>query len=128
MILNKKEKLPMTKTWVSSSISMFVCRVDPAVRSCPALSRPQHGFLRCGNSGATHRMECQVGCERGYRLEGPARLVCQADSQWSGSQPRCVGKPHPKSLSPALCRNAWKRVACSSHEVFSIFLQLSYKI
>lgn len=85
--------------------AFLCCVVDPAVRSCPPLSRPQHGFLRCGNSGVTHRMECQVGCERGYRLEGLARLACQADSQWSGPQPRCVGKPHLKSLSSPPCHH-----------------------
>ncbi|XP_039996882.1 sushi, von Willebrand factor type A, EGF and pentraxin domain-containing protein 1 isoform X2 [Xiphias gladius] len=60
------------------------------VRSCPPLSRPQHGFLRCSDGGASYRAECQVGCERGYRLEGDFRLTCQANSQWSGPQPRCV--------------------------------------
>ncbi|XP_017288668.1 sushi, von Willebrand factor type A, EGF and pentraxin domain-containing protein 1 isoform X3 [Kryptolebias marmoratus] len=60
------------------------------VRSCPPLSRPQHGFLRCSDGGASYRAECQAGCERGYRLDGNATLTCQADSQWSGPQPRCV--------------------------------------
>ncbi|KAK9524849.1 hypothetical protein VZT92_017214 [Zoarces viviparus] len=60
------------------------------VRSCSPLARPQHGFLRCSDGVASHRAECQAGCERGYRLEGDSRLTCQADSQWSGSQPRCV--------------------------------------
>ncbi|KAK1890334.1 Sushi von Willebrand factor type A EGF and pentraxin domain containing protein 1, partial [Dissostichus eleginoides] len=60
------------------------------VRSCPALTRPQHGSLRCTDGGSSRRAECQQGCERGYRLEGEARLTCQANSQWSGPQPRCV--------------------------------------
>ncbi|KAJ4948970.1 hypothetical protein JOQ06_020490, partial [Pogonophryne albipinna] len=60
------------------------------VRSCPALARPQHSSLRCTNGGSSRRAECQLGCERGYRLEGEARLTCQANSQWSGPQPRCV--------------------------------------
>uniref|UniRef100_A0A8C4GKW0 Sushi, von Willebrand factor type A, EGF and pentraxin domain-containing protein 1 n=1 Tax=Dicentrarchus labrax TaxID=13489 RepID=A0A8C4GKW0_DICLA len=70
-------------TWSGTPAS---CRV----RSCQPLSRPQHGFLRCSDGGASHRAECQVGCERGYRLEGDSRLACQANSQWSGPQPRCV--------------------------------------
>ncbi|XP_034005924.1 LOW QUALITY PROTEIN: sushi, von Willebrand factor type A, EGF and pentraxin domain-containing protein 1 [Trematomus bernacchii] len=60
------------------------------VRSCPALTRPQHGSLRCTDGASSRRAECQLGCERGYRLEGEARLTCQANSQWSGPQPRCV--------------------------------------
>uniref|UniRef100_A0A672YPS0 Sushi, von Willebrand factor type A, EGF and pentraxin domain-containing protein 1 n=1 Tax=Sphaeramia orbicularis TaxID=375764 RepID=A0A672YPS0_9TELE len=83
-----------------------VCRV----RSCPPLPRPQHGFLRCSDSGASYRAECQVGCDRGYRLEGDSRLTCQANSQWSGPQPRCVEVRCPPivnlknmSLSPPVC-------------------------
>uniref|UniRef100_A0AAQ5XF31 Sushi, von Willebrand factor type A, EGF and pentraxin domain-containing protein 1 n=1 Tax=Amphiprion ocellaris TaxID=80972 RepID=A0AAQ5XF31_AMPOC len=79
--------------------SIRLCQADgtwsgtPAsckVRSCLPLSRPQHGFLRCSDGGASYRAECQVGCDRGYRLEGDSRLTCQASSQWSGPQPRCV--------------------------------------
>lgn len=71
------------------------------VRSCPPLSRPKKGFLRCSNTGASNRTECQVGCERGYRLEGPSRLTCQANSLWSGPQPRCVGKPSSLCTPPS---------------------------
>ncbi|XP_053271757.1 sushi, von Willebrand factor type A, EGF and pentraxin domain-containing protein 1 [Pleuronectes platessa] len=70
-------------TWTGTPAT---CRV----RSCPPLSRPPHGFLRCSDGGASRRAECQAGCERGYRLEGDVRLTCQVNSQWSGSQPRCV--------------------------------------
>ncbi|XP_067379775.1 sushi, von Willebrand factor type A, EGF and pentraxin domain-containing protein 1 isoform X2 [Channa argus] len=79
--------------------SIRLCQADgtwsgsPAtctVRSCLPLSRPQHGFLRCNDGSASYRAECQVSCERGYRLEGESRLICQANSQWSGPQPRCV--------------------------------------
>ncbi|KAM4536515.1 sushi, von Willebrand factor type A, EGF and pentraxin domain-containing protein 1 [Odontesthes bonariensis] len=60
------------------------------VRSCPPLTRPQRGSLRCSDGGASYGAECQVGCDRGYRLEGDSTLTCQANSQWSGPQPRCV--------------------------------------
>ncbi|XP_074555287.1 sushi, von Willebrand factor type A, EGF and pentraxin domain-containing protein 1 [Halichoeres trimaculatus] len=79
--------------------SIRLCQADgtwsgtPAsctVRSCPPLSRPSHGFLRCTDGGASFRAECQAGCERGYRLEGDSRLTCQNNSLWSGPQPRCV--------------------------------------
>ncbi|XP_029026032.1 sushi, von Willebrand factor type A, EGF and pentraxin domain-containing protein 1 isoform X4 [Betta splendens] len=70
-------------TWSGTPAS---CRV----RSCPPLSQPQHGLLKCNDGGASFRAECQVSCERGYKLEGDSRLSCQANSQWSGPQPRCV--------------------------------------
>lgn len=80
------------------------------VRSCPALSRPQHGYLRCSEGGASYRAQCEAGCDRGYRLEGDAKLTCQANSQWSGPQPRCVEvrclpmvTPKNILLSPPAC-------------------------
>uniref|UniRef100_A0A3P8S3J5 Sushi, von Willebrand factor type A, EGF and pentraxin domain-containing protein 1 n=1 Tax=Amphiprion percula TaxID=161767 RepID=A0A3P8S3J5_AMPPE len=76
-------------------------------RSCLPLSRPQHGFLRCSDGGASYRAECQVGCDRGYRLEGDSRLTCQASSQWSGPQPRVRCPPIVTQknilLSPPAC-------------------------
>ncbi|CAJ1086014.1 sushi%2C von Willebrand factor type A, EGF and pentraxin domain-containing protein 1 [Xyrichtys novacula] len=90
-------------TWSGTPAS---CRV----RSCPPLSRPSHGFLRCSDGGASYRTECQAGCERGYRLEGDSRLTCQNDSLWSGPQPRCVEVRCPPittlkniMLSPPAC-------------------------
>ncbi|XP_006809694.1 sushi, von Willebrand factor type A, EGF and pentraxin domain-containing protein 1-like [Neolamprologus brichardi] len=70
-------------TWSGTPAS---CRV----RSCPHLSLPKHGFLSCSNSFGSYRVVCQVGCDRGYRLEGDSELTCQANYQWSGPQPRCV--------------------------------------
>ncbi|KAG7250004.1 hypothetical protein CRUP_020915 [Coryphaenoides rupestris] len=103
----------MSQTSPSSSSSTFLTFFVPPVRTCAPLSRPQHGYLRCSGGGrgaggggsagggggagdgggASYRAECVAGCERGYRLEGEARLTCLADSMWSGPQPRCVGKP-----------------------------------
>ncbi|KAG7461968.1 hypothetical protein MATL_G00196770 [Megalops atlanticus] len=60
------------------------------VRTCPALPPLQHGRINCTEGGAPYRTRCEVRCEEGYRLEGSARLSCQANSQWSGPQPRCV--------------------------------------
>uniref|UniRef100_A0A8C2X8M0 Sushi, von Willebrand factor type A, EGF and pentraxin domain-containing protein 1 n=1 Tax=Cyclopterus lumpus TaxID=8103 RepID=A0A8C2X8M0_CYCLU len=91
------------------------------VRSCSPLARPQHGFLRCSDGVASHRAECQAGCERGYRLEGDPRLTCQPNSQWSGSQPRCVEVRCPPIvtlknflLSPPACgkRTVFPGSAC----------------
>ncbi|XP_061566532.1 sushi, von Willebrand factor type A, EGF and pentraxin domain-containing protein 1 isoform X1 [Cololabis saira] len=69
------------------------------VRSCLPLSRPQHGSLRCSDGAASYKAECQVGCDRGYRLEGDSTLTCQANSQWSGPLPRCV-EVHCPSITP----------------------------
>ncbi|XP_061133183.1 sushi, von Willebrand factor type A, EGF and pentraxin domain-containing protein 1 isoform X1 [Syngnathus typhle] len=73
-------------TWSGSPAS---CRP----RSCPPLAEPAHGTLKCG--GASYRAECQVDCERGYRVEGEPRLTCLATSRWSGPLPRCVERRCP---------------------------------
>uniref|UniRef100_A0A8C7PT42 Sushi, von Willebrand factor type A, EGF and pentraxin domain-containing protein 1 n=1 Tax=Oncorhynchus mykiss TaxID=8022 RepID=A0A8C7PT42_ONCMY len=90
-------------TWSGSPPS---CRV----RSCPALSPPQHGHMNCSEGGASNRAECEIRCAEGYRLEGDTRLSCQADSLWSGIQPRCVEVRCPPMvtlrnvlLSPPAC-------------------------
>lgn len=70
---------------------MCVC-VFYAVRSCPALSTPQHGQLNCSNGDSSARLECAVRCQKGYRLEGKAKLTCLPSLQWSSPPPRCVGK------------------------------------
>ncbi|CAB1351530.1 unnamed protein product, partial [Coregonus sp. 'balchen'] len=54
-----------------------------------------HGHMNCSKGGASYRAACEVRCAKGYRLEGDARLSCQADSQWSGIQPRCVDSEPP---------------------------------
>ncbi|XP_023804740.1 sushi, von Willebrand factor type A, EGF and pentraxin domain-containing protein 1 isoform X3 [Oryzias latipes] len=81
-------------TWSGTPAS---CRV----RSCPPLSRPHHGFLKCGDGGTAYGAECQVGCARGYRLEGNSTLTCQANSEWSEPQPRCVDTEPPWLQCPA---------------------------
>uniref|UniRef100_A0A8C7FXD6 Sushi, von Willebrand factor type A, EGF and pentraxin domain-containing protein 1 n=1 Tax=Oncorhynchus kisutch TaxID=8019 RepID=A0A8C7FXD6_ONCKI len=90
-------------TWSGSPPS---CRV----RSCPTLSPPQHGHMNCSKGVASYRAACEVRCAKGYKLEGDARLSCQADSQWSGIQPRCVEVRCPPMvtlrnvlLSPPAC-------------------------
>ncbi|TRY57481.1 hypothetical protein DNTS_014228 [Danionella cerebrum] len=83
---------------------------NSAFRSCPDLPAPRHGMLNCSERTAPFRLECTVHCERGYRLQGRARLTCLASSQWSGPQPQCVEVRCPPivtvkhiHLSPPAC-------------------------
>uniref|UniRef100_A0A8C7IIV5 Sushi, von Willebrand factor type A, EGF and pentraxin domain-containing protein 1 n=1 Tax=Oncorhynchus kisutch TaxID=8019 RepID=A0A8C7IIV5_ONCKI len=85
------------------------------VRSCPALSPPQHGHMNCSEGGASYRAECEIRCAEGYRLEGDTRLSCQADSLWSGIQPRCVEVRCPPMVT---LRNVLRSPpACGKREV-----------
>nr|XP_046174411.1 sushi, von Willebrand factor type A, EGF and pentraxin domain-containing protein 1-like isoform X1 [Oncorhynchus gorbuscha] len=95
-------------TWSGSPPS---CRV----RSCPALSPPEHGHMNCSEGGASYRAECEIRCAEGYRLEGDTRLSCQADSLWSGIQPRCVEVRCPPMVT---LRNVLRSPpACGKREV-----------
>uniref|UniRef100_A0A673WK27 Sushi, von Willebrand factor type A, EGF and pentraxin domain-containing protein 1 n=1 Tax=Salmo trutta TaxID=8032 RepID=A0A673WK27_SALTR len=95
-------------TWSGSPPSCRVC-------SCPALSPPQHGHMNCSEGGASYRAECDIRCAEGYRLEGDARLSCQADSLWSGIQPRCVEVRCPPIVT---LRNVLRSPsACGKREV-----------
>ncbi|XP_064199795.1 sushi, von Willebrand factor type A, EGF and pentraxin domain-containing protein 1 isoform X2 [Anguilla rostrata] len=60
------------------------------VRTCPPLSPPRHGRINCTEGSASYKTRCEVRCAAGYKLEGSTRLTCQANAQWSGTQPRCV--------------------------------------
>uniref|UniRef100_A0A3B3T3R4 Sushi, von Willebrand factor type A, EGF and pentraxin domain-containing protein 1 n=1 Tax=Paramormyrops kingsleyae TaxID=1676925 RepID=A0A3B3T3R4_9TELE len=87
-------------------------------RKCPALQPPPHGHLNCSQGSAPYRSTCTVRCADGYRLEGAARLICQANSRWSGPPPRILCPPlvMPKNalLSPPTCteREAKPGTAC----------------
>ncbi|GAA6075417.1 sushi, von Willebrand factor type A, EGF and pentraxin domain-containing protein 1 isoform X2 [Tachysurus ichikawai] len=79
--------------------SIRLCQADgtwsgaPSIctaRSCPVLSTPQHGQLNCSTGVSSSQLECAVRCQKGFRLEGKARLTCLPSSQWSGPPPRCV--------------------------------------
>ncbi|XP_024000115.2 sushi, von Willebrand factor type A, EGF and pentraxin domain-containing protein 1-like, partial [Salvelinus sp. IW2-2015] len=71
--------------------------------------------MNCSEGGTSYRAECEVRCTEGYRLEGDARLSCQADSLWSGIQPRCVEVRCPPMVT---LRNVLRSPpACGKREV-----------
>lgn len=34
----------------------------------------------------------RYACNEGYKLNGPAYRICQANEEWGGSEPICEGK------------------------------------
>nr|XP_015201270.1 PREDICTED: sushi, von Willebrand factor type A, EGF and pentraxin domain-containing protein 1 [Lepisosteus oculatus] len=85
---------------------------DPSckVRACPRLSKLKHGHIKCSAPDASYRTTCDVRCEEGYRLEGSARLTCQASGRWTSPVPQCVEihcpplqKPKNVLLLPPTC-------------------------
>ncbi|XP_048214138.1 E-selectin [Perognathus longimembris pacificus] len=59
---------------------------------CGALHRPQHGFMYCTNSTAgelTFKSSCTFACEESFTLQGPAKVECTAQGQWTQQSPVC---------------------------------------
>jgi len=57
------------------------------------LSSPDNGTVTLDAS--TFGSQANYSCSEGYTLNGTTTLtrVCQADGQWSGSEPTCEGQP-----------------------------------
>ncbi|XP_042551824.1 sushi, von Willebrand factor type A, EGF and pentraxin domain-containing protein 1 [Dipodomys spectabilis] len=89
--------------WSGSESS---CRV----RTCPRLHQPKHGQISCSSGEMSYNTTCLIACDEGYRLEGSAKLTCQGNAQWDGTEPRCVEnycptfqKPKDVILNPLDC-------------------------
>uniref|UniRef100_A0A4W3I336 Sushi, von Willebrand factor type A, EGF and pentraxin domain containing 1 n=1 Tax=Callorhinchus milii TaxID=7868 RepID=A0A4W3I336_CALMI len=88
---------------------------DPScrVRTCPRLRKPEHGFVNCSTNSPSYKTVCHVTCNKGYRLEGRAKLTCLINAQWDGKAPRCVEihcsalrGPKGVIVSPHVCGKA----------------------
>ncbi|KAM4876293.1 sushi, von Willebrand factor type A, EGF and pentraxin domain-containing protein 1 [Thomomys bottae] len=89
--------------WSGSESS---CRV----RTCPRLHQPKHGRISCSSGEMSYNTTCLIACDEGYRLEGSAKLTCQGNAQWDGTEARCVEllcptfqKPKGVILNPLNC-------------------------
>ncbi|XP_064386127.1 sushi, von Willebrand factor type A, EGF and pentraxin domain-containing protein 1-like isoform X2 [Halichondria panicea] len=63
---------------------------DPTCTSvdCGSLSDPSNGAVPT-SSGTTFMMTVTYSCNTGYTLTGSNTRTCQADTDWSGSEPAC---------------------------------------
>ena len=58
--------------------------------SCGNLSNPVNSEVSA--DGNTFGSQANYSCSEGYVLNGNSIRMCQADGQWSGSEPRCEGQ------------------------------------
>ncbi|XP_019625813.1 PREDICTED: LOW QUALITY PROTEIN: sushi, von Willebrand factor type A, EGF and pentraxin domain-containing protein 1-like [Branchiostoma belcheri] len=65
-------------------------------KSCPQLSAPDNGAM---SGGVLFQDTATFTCDPGYELVGSASRLCQANQQWSGTQPACQKVQCP-SLPP----------------------------
>ncbi|KAJ8348744.1 hypothetical protein SKAU_G00273330 [Synaphobranchus kaupii] len=66
----------------------FIVRV--AVRRCPMLKAPLHGYLACSSDRNNYGAVCDHHCDGGYERRGTQTRVCQFNRSWSMSAPVCV--------------------------------------
>ncbi|KAM4860600.1 E-selectin [Thomomys bottae] len=60
--------------------------------ACGAPHHPQHGFWSCTNSsdgGFTFNSSCTLTCKEGFTLQGPAKVECTTQGQWTKPSPVC---------------------------------------
>ena len=60
-----------------------------AVIDCGPLEPPANGVVQFERT--VFGSVAQYQCNRGFRLKGSDVRTCQANSQWSGRQPACIG-------------------------------------
>ncbi|KTF91978.1 hypothetical protein cypCar_00018576 [Cyprinus carpio] len=61
-----------------------------AVRRCPKLKPPMHGYLMCSSDGNNYGAVCEYHCDPGFERTGFATRVCQLNRNWSDEAARCV--------------------------------------
>ena len=66
------------------------CHSFIAAINCGGLSSPSNGQISITDT--TFGSIATYSCDPGYTLDGNTSRICQADGQWSGSQPSCNGE------------------------------------
>ena len=62
----------------------------PTVVSCSQLAAPANGNIQV--SATTYGGVATYSCRDGFQLSGSRTRTCQADGNWSGAQPSCIGR------------------------------------
>ena len=65
---------------------MLLC-LGTIVVDCGKLSGPKYGLVRITSTKLDAKAVYQ--CNRGYRLVGSSKRVCQPNSHWDGKAPVC---------------------------------------
>lgn len=76
-------------TW-SDSIDSFKCDGDVGPPTCPPLPLPNGA--KSGRFCAPGRVgrRCEIGCGKGFQMEGKNYMLCTINGQWVGTQPKCL--------------------------------------
>jgi len=70
-------------------LSAFTYCISFVAIPCGNLSSPVNGLVTV--DGSTFGSQANYSCSEGYLLNGNSSRMCQADGQWSGSEPTCEG-------------------------------------
>ena len=83
MILHNSLKV-LLATFIAQHYSPTLVVID-----CGPLEPPANGVVQFERT--VFGSVAQYQCNRGFRLQGSDVRTCQANSQWSGRQPVCIG-------------------------------------
>ena len=56
---------------------------------CGSLDHPEHGTVTHSSNATSFEVEATYSCGLGYNLVGDTRRICQADGNWSNTEPEC---------------------------------------
>ena len=65
-------------------------RTFTLVVDCGDPGTPWHGYLH--GSNFKYGSKVTFSCRAQHHLDGEAERACQANGQWSGEQPKCLGR------------------------------------
>ncbi|CAB4066558.1 CSMD [Lepeophtheirus salmonis] len=100
-------------------------------KRCKNLSTPRNGKVKCASSSNIVDSECQITCNKGYRLIGSKRRVCLPISLWSGLPSYCkplkchrLRRPSFGQVYPVTCQRQkqlfGRRCAFTCHSGFKL--------
>nr|XP_018667880.1 sushi, von Willebrand factor type A, EGF and pentraxin domain-containing protein 1-like isoform X2 [Ciona intestinalis] len=70
-----------TRSWSGIAVTC-------AMVTCPALTSPSHGSIKCDNQHHFNS-SCNFNCREGYTLVGSQTRNCQANRAWTGNTTSC---------------------------------------
>ena len=74
------------------------------VIDCGSLTDPSNGTVSV--SATTYTSNATYTCDSGYTINGDSMRMCQADGEWSGSEPSCLcDVSNCKECGVSICRS-----------------------
>ena len=100
-ILEAVKTQPFSDQLCSVYSQLTIATLSPAV-DCGALMNPDNGRVDTPQGTTLNRL-ATYSCNCGYCLVGDETRTCQANGQWSGSEPTCNSLSIPTGMGVYQC-------------------------